>query len=213
MINSDAAIRYFEAVYAMKPIYLWGADMEVITKKLLDKLIKKHGAEQYKKVHLEIHEGLYGSDCSGLFKNISGFDTTAEGYYNKCSTKGLIKYVPKNKVLQIFREEKGKITHVAALDSYTWTLYEMRNGCEKRKFNPSEWTYYGVPDWIKQKNTVTLKKDTQVYMSASDAIEGRVPVATYKAGEYIVYKRVTGAVNITKTEGKPGGWIAVSDLS
>lgn len=208
MINSDAVIRYCEAVYAIRPIYLWGADMQVITKDFLNKLISKFGANHYTDIDLKKHEGMYGADCSGMLTNISGVDMTASGYYSKCSNKGMAKYAPKNKVYLIFREEKGSIVHVALLNGYTYELYEMWDGCEKRKFDASEWTYYGIPDWIEQKDVVKLIKDTYVYMSASAAKEGRMPSAVYHPGEYYIYKRVTGAINITKTLGVPGGWIA-----
>ena len=47
--------------------------------------------------------GRIGADCSGAFKPISGYDTTAQGYYDKCKTKGKIGQL-QLKVCLVFQE-------------------------------------------------------------------------------------------------------------
>lgn len=149
MISAEAVRRYCDNVYASCPVYLWGADGEVLTKELYDKLVQRFGASNYTNILFDRDEGKFGYDCSGLLRNISGFDTTAAGYYSKCPIKGKASDMPLSKVCLLFREEKGNITHVAVYMG-NGTITEMRNGCEQKVFKPSSWTYYGIPDWIEQ---------------------------------------------------------------
>lgn len=210
-MKATAVKRYCDAVYAMKPIYLWGANMEVLTEKLLLKLKQRFGEEHYKKINMSIHEGLYGADCNGLAAPISPSDMTAAGYYTSCTEKGPATKTPQDLTCFLFREEVGKVVHMAI---YTGDglLYEMWEGCRKREFVPSEWSYYGIPDWIEQDagpKMVHLGKATKVYRSAQDAINGKGYVAIYPAGDYYLYKTYKTASNITKTEGVPGGWCVI----
>ena len=57
----------------------------------------------------------------------------------------------------------------------------------------------------------TLVVDVPVYMSAKDAVNGVNPVKTYIAGEYFVFNKSQNMINITKIEGKAGGWINPKD--
>ena len=93
----------------------------------------------------------------------------------------------------------------------------MYDDCEKRKFNVSEWTYYGLPTWLEEQpdeivvgGTVRITSAIKVYNNASNAKKGKSELPfTYPAGTYYVYKihKATGAVNITKTKGTPGAWV------
>lgn len=46
-----------------------------------------------------------------------------------------------------------------------------------------------------------------VYYTSADAKAGRNQRGTYKAGTYYIYNSVSGAINISKYAGSPGGWI------
>lgn len=58
-----------------------------------------------------------------------------------------------------------------------------------------------------------LNNNTSVYMNASDAKSEKNAVKTYSKGEYYVYKRYNGMVNITKTEGVAGAWLSEKYLT
>jgi peptidoglycan hydrolase-like protein with peptidoglycan-binding domain len=148
-------LEWFEYLYQSKAVYLWGANSEKITKKLTDKLYdvfksKTYDYEYYANKFKE-GENRIGADCSGSFYPISGFDTTAEGYYNHCAVKGGIYKIPKDKVCQVFKKNlSGKITHIGLYcgNGYTIEMKSSKDNCVKEKFNPLRWTHYGIPDWI-----------------------------------------------------------------
>lgn len=50
------------------------------------------------------------------------------------------------------------------------------------------------------------------YMNAIDAVNGVNSSTTFAEGKYYIYSMTTTAINITKTEGTPGGWVAKKDL-
>ena len=52
----------------------------------------------------------------------------------------------------------------------------------------------------------------KVYINASDAVKGVNSVSTLSAGKYYIYNLTTTAINITKTKGAPGGWVAIKNL-
>lgn len=53
----------------------------------------------------------------------------------------------------------------------------------------------------------TLLVDLPVYTNSANARDGITPTGTYKAGEYFIYNKANGMINITRNKGKPGGWI------
>ena len=85
--NVNEVVSYFEKLYTNKAIYLWGANSEVITKELCDRLFKTYGSSTYNRQYydnkLKEGEGRIEADCSGAMCPVSGFVTTAPGYYNK----------------------------------------------------------------------------------------------------------------------------------
>ena len=117
MKTDKQLVEWFEKLYQEKAIYLWGANSETITKSLTDKLFTWFGSKTYDKAYYDnkFKEGSakIGADCSGSFRPISGFDTTAQGYYNSCKEKGLISKIPMNKICLVFRKNlSGRITHI-----------------------------------------------------------------------------------------------------
>ena len=148
-------LEWFEYLWQNKAIYLWGANSEKITKKLTDKLFSWFGDKTYNKAYYDNKfkegSGKIGADCSGSFYPISGFDTTAEGYYKRCAVKGGLLKLPKDKICQVFKKNlSGKITHIGLYcgNGYTIEMKSSKDNVHKEKFNPLRWTYYGIPDWI-----------------------------------------------------------------
>lgn len=216
MISAKGFVEYLETIYRATAVYVWGGNVEFGTKELLEFKKKVYGKENYKDLTVEMIEGKLCADCSGLFAPISGYDDTARGYYDKCKEKGKIGQIPSDKKCLLFREENGKIVHVAGYLGNGY-LIEMWNGCEKREFVASEWTYYGFPTWLEEQpdeivvgGTVTLTDAIKVYNTAADAKKSKsVLPFTYPADTYFIYKihEPTGAVNITKKKGTAGAWV------
>lgn len=216
MISAAGFKTYLMGVYRATAIYVWGADCEIGTEELLKKKIEQFGAEHYQELSKARIEGMICADCSGLFTPISGVNMTAQNYYDQCEFTGPASELPKDKMCLLFRKQSGRIVHVAGYtgDGY---LVEMWDDCKRRKFKASEWTYYGFPKWIEDQEdnikvggTVTVKETKTVYNNADNAKKGLNPCKVkYEAGVYYVYKidKKTGAVNITRTNGKAGGWV------
>lgn len=153
--NVKDVVSYFENLYANKAIYLWGANGEVITKELCDKLFKTYGSSTYNKQYYDnkFKEGArhIGADCSGAMCPVSGFDTTAQGYYNKCSTKGSITSIPKDTACLVFKgKSTSAINHIGFYlgNGYTIEMKSSKENCVKNKLESGGWKWYGIPNWI-----------------------------------------------------------------
>lgn len=216
-ISANGVLQFLRSMHAAGAVYLWGANCEVITEELLESLKDICGKKHYEKVSLDQVEGKIGADCSGLAAPLSGVDYTAAGYYASCEVRGKVSEMPRDRICLLFRREKKDIVHMAF---YTGDemLYEMWSGCDHKEFVESEWTEYGIPDWIIQEekeslsvgNKITAKKALKRYNTAWDAkhdVRGLKDL--YEPGEFYVYKidSYTGAVNISKTKGKAGSWV------
>jgi len=156
MIMLDSKVLdYFEKLHKNKAVYLWGANSEVITKELTDRLYRSFNSKKYNKAYyegkLKEGEGRIGADCSGAFKPVSGFDTTAQGYYNKCIEKDVIGKLPLSKVCLVFRKNAaGNVNHIGLYcgNGYTIEMKSSKDNCVKQKLQRYRWTHYGIPAWI-----------------------------------------------------------------
>ena len=143
--------KYYESLYANKEIYVWGANHELITKELMDKLYKNFGSATYDKAYynnkLKEGAGHYGSDCSGSFCPLSKADNTARGYYGTCSRKGGISSIPKDRCCMVFN---STFTHIGAYlgNGYTIEMRSSQYNCWKEKLSTSRWAYWGIPTWL-----------------------------------------------------------------
>lgn len=155
--NVKDVVSYFEKLYADKAIYLWGSNGEVITKELCDKLFKTYGSSTYNRQYydnkLKEGSGRIGADCSGAMCPVSGFDTTAQGYYNKCISKGNITSIPKDTACLVFKgRSTSAINHIGFYlgNGYVQTI-EMKSSkenCVRNKLETGGWKWYGIPNWI-----------------------------------------------------------------
>lgn len=152
MIFSKQVTEHFQMLYDSKAIYVWGMNCEVITPESIEKAIKDHSSKTYPRSYYlaKLEEGLghYGADCSGSFYPVSHYDTTAQGYYNRCTTKGGIKGIP-HKPCMVFVQGKTKIDHIGWYDG-RGKVIEMRSSkmnCRYDKLD-SRWTYWGLPDFV-----------------------------------------------------------------
>lgn len=136
-------------------LYVWGANCKVITKAYMDLLFKTFGSEKYTREYydkaLEEGEGKIGSDCSGALNPVSGYDTTAQGYYNRCTEKGKIDSIPKEKVCLVFkRNSKNVINHVGCYtgDGYVSEMSSTKKDYERKLLAGNGWDDWGLPDFV-----------------------------------------------------------------
>lgn len=133
-------------------VYLWGANCEKITEALCTRLYKTYGSVKYNKAYytskLNEGKGRIGADCSGSFFPVSGRDTTANGYYNDCVKKGLIKDLP-NKPCMVFVKQGGKMVHIGWYDGED-KVFEMKDSKSNVRHDKLDkrWTHYGVPAFV-----------------------------------------------------------------
>lgn len=142
-------------------LYVWGANGQIITKELMDKLFKTYGTSTYSKEYyenkLKAGEGKPGADCSGAIYPVSGYDTTAAGYYNRCVQKGTISSIPKNKVCLVFKKNsKGTINHVGLYtgDGYVSEMASSQKNYQRKPLEGNGWDLWGMPDFISDTETV-----------------------------------------------------------
>lgn len=141
-------------------VYVWGADGQKITQELMDSLYKSHGTAKYNKTYYKNKFiegcGRIGADCSGAFRKVSGYDTTAAGYYNRCKKKGKISTLPKNKICMVFkRDYKKKINHIGCYtgDGYVSELASSKLNYQRKKLDGNGWDDWGYPDFISDYDT------------------------------------------------------------
>lgn len=158
----NEVVSYFENLYINKGIYLWGANSEIITKELCDRLFKTYGSSTYNRQYynnkLKEGTGYIGADCSGAMYPVSGFDTTAQGYYNKCTTKGNISSIPKNTPCLVFKgKSTSAINHIGFYlgNDYVVEMKSSKDNCVRGKLSTGNWKWYGIPNWIEYSSVPT----------------------------------------------------------
>lgn len=160
--NVNDVITYFENLYKNKAVYLWGANGQIITKELHDNLYKTYGSSTYNKTYydnkLKEGQGKIGADCSGVFYTMSGFDATAQDYYNKCSTKGVIASINRNKPCLVFKgKSASSINHIGFYlgNGYVIEMKSSKENCVKDKLEGKGWKWFGIPTWINYSSTIS----------------------------------------------------------
>ena len=181
-IKIDEVIKHFENLYKNSAIYVWGCNGEIITQQLCNKLYNSFKSATYNKAYYQNKykegKGKIGADCSGAFYPVSGFDTTAQGYYNRCTRRGVITDIPRDTPCMVFKgKSASKITHIGFYIGGN-TVIEMKSSkdnCVKDKLDGKGWKWYGIPDWIDYSdyqisiqpplNINSTKKDIQRFLN------------------------------------------------
>lgn len=143
------------ALAAKDWIYVWGANGEVITKQLMDKLYRSYGSASYPKSYydnkLAAGAGKMAADCSGFLMPLSGYDDTAQGYFNAGARKGTIDSLPRDQVCLVYkRNAAGRMYHVGIYLG-DGTVAEMASSAANYQHNPVDgrgWTHWGCPKWV-----------------------------------------------------------------
>lgn len=154
MIKSKKVTEHFRNLYNGGAIYVWGFNCDIIDRASIDYAIKVHSSKTYDKAYYEAKliegRGHIGADCSGSFLPVSGYDTTAQGYYNRCITKGKVSEIPSDKPCMVFIKGSSKIDHIGWYDGQG-RVYEMRSSklnCRHDLLSARSWTYYGIPEFV-----------------------------------------------------------------
>lgn len=136
-------------------IYVWGANCVTITEDMINTLYKNYGSEKYNKAYydgkLAEGRGKIGADCSGALYPVSGYDTTAGGYYTKCTDKGEIGFIPKDKVCLVFKvNSSGIINHVGCYtgDGYVSEMASSKKNYQRKPLARNGWDKWGLPDFV-----------------------------------------------------------------
>ena len=155
MVTDKQMNEWFEKLFKNKTVYVWGMNGDIIDADTIDYAYKHcHNLNydlKYYQDKLKEGKGRIGADCSGAFFKMSGYDTTAHGYYNKCVEKGVISKLPKYKPCMVFFTKKG--TNI--MGHIGWYMgngevIEMRSSkanCTKSKLD-SRWKYWGIPEFV-----------------------------------------------------------------
>lgn len=172
VIRSKQVTEHFKKLYDAGAIYVWSFNCQTIDRKSIDRAIASHKGdkkytEAYYEAKLKEGEGKPGADCSGSFYPVSGFDTTAQGYYNRCVLKGKISEIPRSRPCMVFIRGTSKIDHIGWYDG-AGKVYEMRSSKLNVRHDAldSRWDYYGIPDFvdysdqIEEDKTVMIELDT-----------------------------------------------------
>lgn len=182
-------------------IYVWGANGQKITKALMDSLYKSFGTKTYNKAYYEnkLKEGAekIGADCSGALFPISGYDTTAQGYYNKCTKKGKIGTIPTDKVCLVFKTNaSGTINHVGCYtgDGYVSEMASSKKNYQRKPLKGNGWDLWGLADFVTDYDTKkvdklevdgewgkdTTRKSQEVLGTTVDGIISNQPISCMK---------------------------------
>lgn len=155
MKTSKEIIQYFENLYNNKAVYVWGMNGETIDKSIIDKTYNIYKSTTYNRAYydnkLKEGNGKIGADCSGCMCPVSGFDTTAQNYYNKCTEKNTIASIPRDKPCLVFKgKSTTSINHIGFYcgNGYVVEMKSSKDNCVKDKLDGKGWKWYGVPSWI-----------------------------------------------------------------
>lgn len=167
MKTTEEMKKHFQSLVDNRAVYVWGGNCETITEEMVNRLYKTYGTSKYNRAYyngkLAEGEGKIGADCSGAFRPVSGYDTTANGYYSKCAQKGEIGALPKDMPCMVFIKQAGKMVHVGWYDG-AGKVYEMRSSAMNVRYDAlsSRWTHWGKPDFVDYSVVPEEKRETFV---------------------------------------------------
>ena len=163
------AYNHYKNEYDIGSIYVWGFnDGTIISKETIDAAYRDYHSSRYDRKYyddkLKEGEGKNGSDCSGAHYLLSGYDTTAQGYYEKCIKKGKIDSMPKNKVCLLFvwSDSSKRMVHTGAYLPYLGAFHmasSVRNAVIEDLKNRG-WTHWGYANFISDYDTYSFIPDS-----------------------------------------------------
>ncbi len=179
MVTQLEAFKHYQEIFNEGTIYVWGFnDGTIINKDTIYQAYKYNHTSKYDKAYyqnkLNEGKGKNGSDCSGAHYLLSGYDTTADGYYRLCTEKGTIDTLPKNKLVLLFvdnptKDEKtGKIKH-HMVHTGSWLpgigAFHMKSSAAncviENGLGNRGWTHWGYANFISDYDTYSFDIDPQ----------------------------------------------------
>ena len=177
MVTQLEAFKHYQEIFNEGSIYVWGFnDGTIINKDTIYQAYKYNHTSKYNKDYyqkkLNEGKGKNGSDCSGAHYLLSGYDTTADGYYRLCVKKGTISTLPKDKCCLLFvetisKDEKGKekrtMTHTGAYLPGVGAFHMASSARNAVIENVSlrGWTHWGYANFISDYDTYSFDIDPQ----------------------------------------------------
>ena len=144
---------HFRSLVDGRAVYVWGGNGEEITPEMIERLYRSYHSAKYTRAYydgkLAEGRGRIGADCSGAFFPVSGYDTTANGYYARCKEKGTIGSLPKGTPWMVFIKQGGRMVHIGWYDG-AGKVYEMRSSAMNVRHDAlgARWTHWGKPDFV-----------------------------------------------------------------
>lgn len=168
MVTQEFAYAHYLEMKRIGTIYVWGFnDGTIITPSTIDKAYKTYGTkdynEQYYAKKLKEGNGKNGADCSGAHYQLSGYDTTAQGYYKNCTKVGTIDTLPKNKLVLLFVKSGDKMVHTGAWLPNLGAFHmrsSVRNCVIEDGLGDRGWTHWGYADFISDYDTFSFDDPT-----------------------------------------------------
>lgn len=186
---------HFQSLVDNRAVYVWGGNGEQITPEMIERLYRSYHSAKYTRAYyngkLAEGRGRIGADCSGAFFPVSGYDTTAHGYYTRCKEKGMIGSLPRSTPCMVFIKQGGRMVHIGWYDG-TGKVYEMRSSAMNVRHDAlgTRWTHWGKPDFVEY--PVKDERGEPAVKSLQAALN-----AAYKSGlavDGILGKKTTAAI-------------------
>ena len=147
---------YYVKVRDDGTIYVWGMNYPTvitqasIEKAYIDSHTSKYNKDYYNK-KLKEGAGKPGSDCSGMHYGLSGYDTTAQGYYKRCTGKGTISDLPLHDLCLLFKGSSDEnITHTGIYLGNGMCIHmkSSKENCVYESVDNHKWKFWGYGDFI-----------------------------------------------------------------
>ena len=153
---------YYVKVRDDGTIYVWNMNYPtIITQDTINKAYRdwyhntngnvgKYNKAYYDK-KLREGQGKPGSDCSGMHYGLSGYDTNAQGYYKRCTTKGPISDLHLHDLCLLFKGSSTEnITHTGIYlgNGMVIHLKSSKENCVYESVDKHGWKWYGLGDFI-----------------------------------------------------------------
>lgn len=173
------------------------------------------------------HKDTQFFDCSGLAvkwlleHDKIDSDTTAAGLYRLCTP---ITDAEVTTGCWCFLKNSNGIYHIGYIVENDMVVhaFNQEKGVIKEKRSARKWIY-ARPDFAFDFETaqkplydtlsvgdrVIITEDIKGYNTADNALKAKNPTVTYSKGDYYVYKKYNGAVNISKKKGSAGAWVVL----
>lgn len=174
-VTQQKAKSGYVSIRDLLTVYVWGFNFDTtITRESIAEAYKRYASSKYDKKYYENKlkegEGRPGSDCSGAHHKLSGYDTTAQGYFDKCTAKGPLRTIPRDRVVLLFKgkslknlpvkadgtylpEDAKKINDISHTGAYIGNcmaihMKSSKENCVYESVDKHGWYYWGYADFI-----------------------------------------------------------------